>query len=87
VASGRVGLYKLLGSLTPYGRTGEDVLSAAAILITFSLVCGFVCILLVQSLALRVLKGHWSANLVSLGFLCSYAFLNYAHTGSAISPA
>jgi hypothetical protein len=79
-------IYKLFGSLSPYGTTGEDILSATAILIAFSLVCGFICILLIQSLALRVLNGHWLANLVSLGFLCSYAFLNYAHTGSAYIP-
>lgn len=79
-------LYRLFGSLTPYSRTGEEILSSAAVLIALSMICSFVCILLIQSLALRVLKGHWLANLVSLGFLCANGFLNWSHTGSAYVP-
>lgn len=76
-------LYKLFGAATPYFSTGEESLAIATVMIAFTMACGFLSVVLVQSLALWILDGHWSANLVSASFLCFYSFLNYVHTGNA----
>ena len=47
---------------------------------------GLGCVLLLRALVGRLGPTGWSAALVTIAFLISHAFLNFAHTGSAYVP-
>jgi len=79
-------LFKCFGGLTSYMRTGEEHLAVTAVLVVFSTVCGFLAALIVQALAIRILDNPWPATLVSTSVVCSYAFLDYVHSGTAYIP-
>jgi hypothetical protein len=76
-------LFKTFGRLTPYLQTGESNLSVTVMFISTAVVSGFVCALLFYWLASRVVREFWSQILVATACITFYAFLNYAHSGSA----
>ena len=76
-------LFRIFGGMLPYAKTGESNLTVAAFLIAVSVISGLITILLLRSLAARLLNQEWAATFVATVFLCFHAFLNYVQTGTS----
>jgi len=77
--------YQLVGRHLAYAKAGEELLAICAGMIGLNAAAGLFSVLLVHSLVGRLVQG-FARFAVSLLFLSFYAFLNYAHSGTAYVP-
>jgi hypothetical protein len=76
-------LYRAIGGFFSYSKSGEDKLTVNALLIAMNLLATLVTLVLFRSLAGRLLRSHWTADFVTVAFLCFHAVLNYLHSGAS----
>jgi len=78
--------YRLFSPLTNLVFPGDERAKITVTLMAINWLAGLACVLILRSLMSRVCKREWIADVATIGFVFSAAFLNYGQTGSAYVP-
>jgi hypothetical protein len=79
-------VFRILSPLTALVVGADHFAQAVLTLLAINWLAGLICVLILRSLVGRFCQREWIANLASVAFLFSAAFLNYGQTGSAYVP-
>ena len=80
-------LYLLTGALARRLYAGDARNAAIFVLVVANWVAGLACVLLLRRVLMYVARREWVIIVASVGFICTYGFLNFTQSGSSYVPA